>query len=399
MKVLLLSSEFPPKQFGGIATCMSTLGPALVERGIEVHVLCCRDGQEKEDYDYRGIHVHRRGMLRIRGAWRALGSLGDLWFRAGLTAFVESRRLGVVFDVVEHPSWGADGWVFSLLRRAPTVSTVYTTVGQIYGAHGSESRRSVRWARRFERWAIQGADCVVTSSDLMAQKARAMGLFAGDVQVIPRPIDWQQWQDIPSASGTAPNALFIGRIEVRKAPEVLIEAISILRREIPSARAVFAGEHWQGAKTVIPKLSWVKKQLAFDGCEFLGFTPDELLKQYVGQARVIVQPSEFESFGLVALEGMAAGRPAIITASSGAADLVQKLGTGAIIPPADPQALANALRPFLLDARHAGEVGERARRAVSVELDPLKIAAETDKVYEEAFCRFHKRTQAKTLAA
>jgi glycogen(starch) synthase len=96
---------------------------------------------------------------------------------------------------------------------------------------------------------------------------------------------------------------------------------------------------------------------------------------------------------------MAAGRPAIITASSGAADLVQKLGTGAIIPPADPQALANALRPFLLDARHAGEVGERARRAVSVELDPLKIAAETDKVYEEAFCRFHKRTQAKTLAA
>jgi glycogen(starch) synthase len=146
-------------------------------------------------------------------------------------------------------------------------------------------------------------------------------------------------------------------------------------------------------------MSWVKKRLAFDGCEFLGFVPNDLLKQYVGQARVIVQPSEFESFGLVALEGMAAGRPAIITASSGAADLVQKVGTGAIIPPADPQALANALRPFLLDARHAGEVGERARRAVSLELDPLKIAAETDKVYEEACSRFGKRTQAKTLAA
>jgi hypothetical protein len=131
MRVLLLSSEFPPHQFGGIATCMSTLGPALVERGNEVHVLCCRDGQEKGDYDYRGIHVHRRGMLRIRGAWRAFGTLGDRWFRAGLTAFVESRRLGVFFDVVEHPSWGGDGWVFSFLRKAPTVSTVYTTVGQI----------------------------------------------------------------------------------------------------------------------------------------------------------------------------------------------------------------------------------------------------------------------------
>ena len=79
---------------------------------------------------------------------------------------------------------------------------------------------------------------------------------------------------------------------------------------------------------------------------------------------------------------MAAGRPAIITTSSGAADLIQRFGTGATIPPADPQALAVALLPFLRDDRYADEVGQRARKAVTAELDPGKIAAKTERLYE-----------------
>src|ERR1700722_12064074 len=105
MRVLLLSTEFPPQDFGGIATCMGTLAPALVKKGHEVHLLCCKDGQDPSDYCYRGVHIHRRRLLRIRGAARVFGSYGSQWFRTGLTAFTESRRLGTSFDVVEHPSW------------------------------------------------------------------------------------------------------------------------------------------------------------------------------------------------------------------------------------------------------------------------------------------------------
>jgi glycogen(starch) synthase len=393
MKILLLANEFPPEQFGGIATCMATIAPALVKRGHEVHLLCCRDEQDDSDYSYRGVHVHRRRSMKIRGARRAFGFCGSSWFRAGLTAFVGSRRLGASFDVIDHQNWGADGWVLSLIGNRPTVCTVYTGPRQVpeFFETLDQPKRSAWWGKQLELCSVRGSDCVVTSSHLMAEKARSMGVWRGDFRVIPRPVEWQRWKDIPSASGTSPNVLFIGRIEPRKAPEVLVQAIGILRREVPKVRAIFAGAYWQGSDGGIPKMPWVQKQLAFDACEFLGYLPDEQLKGYIEQARVIAQPSEFESFGLVPIEAMAAGRPTIITMSSGAAGLVKKFGGGAVIPPADPKALADALRPFLLDAKYASQVGESARQAVRSELDPDLIAAETEKVYEEACRRFRGR--------
>src|SRR5208337_3822779 len=100
--------------------------------------------------------------------------------------------------------------------------------------------------------------------------------------------------------------------------------------------------------------------------------------------RVFAQPSLFENFSMAALEAMAAGRPVVVTATSGVADFVRETGAGEVVPAGDAHAMANALRPFLRDPAYAAEVGERARRAVRSRLDPDRIAELREKIYDRA---------------
>jgi len=131
VKILYLSSEFAPRGgWGGIAASIREAAIGQIARGHEVHVLACGDGWPPENVTDEGIHVHRRPLLR-RGL---LGRLGSrlLGFRdgrrawLGLSCYLHARRLGLRFDAVETPEWQGEGWLFTLLRFAPLVTTLHT---------------------------------------------------------------------------------------------------------------------------------------------------------------------------------------------------------------------------------------------------------------------------------
>jgi len=81
---------------------------------------------------------------------------------------------------------------------------------------------------------------------------------------------------------------------------------------------------------------------------------------------------------------MACGRPVVVTSKSGIAGFVARAGAGQVVPTEDPQALADALRPFLTNPGHAAEVGARAQSAVMRELDGTRIAELRESLYVEA---------------
>ncbi len=305
---------------------------------------------------------------------------------AGISAFIHSRRLGVPYDVVEYPEWGAEGWMFALLRHKPTVAHLHTPTFIIYKynyASFNYASADVRCASRFERIAVSRADVVTAPSQMVADDVASEGWRERrTIRVIPYPIDWQRWRGGPKASETEPIVQFSGRLEMRKAPEVLMNAIGILRHDFPQVTGCFVGAHMPGSKGT-PVISWASSY-NLEGCSFIGHVPRSDLPGILQNCRVFAQPSLYENYSIAALEAMACGRPVVVTSKSGIAEFVARAGAGKVVPTEDPQALANALRPFLTNPNHAAEVGARAQIAVMRELDGTRIAELRESLYAEA---------------
>ncbi|HWT81644.1 MAG TPA: glycosyltransferase family 4 protein, partial [Candidatus Methylomirabilis sp.] len=194
------------------------------------------------------------------------------------------------------------------------------------------------------------------------------------------------WQDLPDATAAGPTVLYLGRLEPRKAPENVAAAIRILRAEIPDARAMFVGRS-TGCYGNTQYAEWMRGLVADEtsGCVHLDQVPREALRTIFARVRALALPSWFDSYGMVALEAMAAARPVVVTAATGAAEFVRQAGGGRVVPPGDAEALADSLRPFLRDPEFAHEVGRAGQSAVRTHLDPDRIAAARSEVYRRAY--------------
>jgi D-inositol-3-phosphate glycosyltransferase len=95
---------------------------------------------------------------------------------------------------------------------------------------------------------------------------------------------------------------------------------------------------------------------------FLGKRGQDTLPYYYSAAEVVVVPSFYESFGMVALEAMACGTPVVASQVGGLAYLVQDGVTGFTVPVEDPQALADRLMSLLSNPDLRMKMGEQAVR-------------------------------------
>jgi D-inositol-3-phosphate glycosyltransferase len=93
---------------------------------------------------------------------------------------------------------------------------------------------------------------------------------------------------------------------------------------------------------------------------FVGAKDQDVLPYYLAAADMVVMPSLYESFGMVALEAMAAGTPVIASQVGGLAHLVQDGQTGLTVPPRDPAALAERIDELLTDADLRLRLGRQA---------------------------------------
>ncbi|MEM3366443.1 MAG: glycosyltransferase [Candidatus Methanomethyliaceae archaeon] len=395
MRILFMSSEYPPKRhLGGIATYVSLIARALAARGHEVHVLSCWPDEEDSDALEGSIVVHWRRFVSLRGLGRLRrvlsGNLTAFRLALGVSNFVYYRQLSkqFEFDVVEYPDTNAEGWLFALAQEVPTVAFLHTPTC-IWGRFTEKANRDFRLSNYLEHLAVEGATIVTAPSRLIVQELRRFGwLKKTKPTIIPYCIDLGQWDHLPPPSDAPPVVAFIGRVERCKAPELLAEAISIVRHSFPSAKAIFIGRS-RGERNALPYLQWLKSSgLDLTGCEFVGQIQRDELPSMLAGCRVVASPSWFESFSLATAEAMAAGRPAIVTSTSGIAEVITEEGGGVVIPPGDPKALAEALLPFLEDPVHASVVGARARQVVQERLDPARIAEAREQVYKSAVASF-----------
>jgi phosphatidylinositol alpha-mannosyltransferase len=192
--------------------------------------------------------------------------------------------------------------------------------------------------------------------------------FPGDYRIIPNGVDVARFgaeglEPIPGFTDGRPNVLFVGRLDKRKGFPHLLRAFSLVQGSMPGARLIVVGaydpeeveEHQRTAE---------EEQL---DVYFVGRVSDEDLARYYHTADVVCFPSTgSESFGIVLLEAMAAGRPVVASNIAGYREVMRHGIEGLLVPPRSDEALAAALIRLLQDEplrRRLGDAGRaRAQR-------------------------------------
>jgi glycogen synthase len=404
LRVLLVSREYPPETGGGgIGSYAELMARALVERGHEVHVLSCVEGQADEDVMRAGVHLHRRGVSRFLRKIRRRFPGTAARIEGGVARSLAARRIGTEFDVVEAPDWMAEGLGFALRRTRPLVVHLHTPL-TLVARHNPGSfqwSRDARFAAALERFTVQRGHVVTSPSHLLARDLASEGwLEERDVRVVRYPVDIDMWGPLSSAESAGPRILAIGRLEARKAPELLVRAASLLAKEVSDLDVVFVGR--SGLRNGGEYKDWLvdlARELSAP-CRFVDQIDRSELGAWYASSRVVVVASRHDNFPFAALEGMAAERPVVLTTGVGVAELLRGTDAGAVVPVGDHRALAAALRPFLLDGRRAAEAGEEARALVGRACSPSRIAAEREACYLDAIDRWgRERAEARASAA
>jgi D-inositol-3-phosphate glycosyltransferase len=247
-----------------------------------------------------------------------------------------------------------------------------------------------------ERQVLRGADRIVAATP--AELAQLQWLYQADVRkitIVPPGVDLSRFYPIPSDEakefiGVQPCEqvlLYVGRIEPLKGIDTLIQAIALMWKQgVYVCLSVIGGNSDEGQDVLDGELARLQSMSKGYGVQdliaFLGKRGQDTLPYYYSAAEAVVVPSHYESFGMVALEAMACGRPVVASQVGGLAFLVQDGVTGFTVPVDDPQALADCLIRLVQDVSLRQRMGEQAA-AFARDYSWDKIAVRIVKVYED----------------
>ncbi|HET6341674.1 MAG TPA: glycosyltransferase [Gemmatimonadota bacterium] len=186
------------------------------------------------------------------------------------------------------------------------------------------------------------------------------------VEVVPNAVPRPAW--VAAENEIEPHAIgFAGRFVAEKGVRVLLDAFQIVVRRQPRARLVLVGDGPE--RPTIERR--IKASKLAERVEITGWLPREEVDRRLATVAVQVVPSLWEEpFGLVAAEAMMRGTPVVASDIGGLGEVVEQDRTGMLVPPGDPEALAEALLALLENRElrrrlaRAGEVKARERYAL-----------------------------------
>lgn len=183
-----------------------------------------------------------------------------------------------------------------------------------------------------------------------------------------------------SGPADRPTVISVGRLHPDKGIDVLVAAFSLMHARCPEARLILIGDRQVGWEAYADDLkASVRRAGLGQAVQFTGHVPDP--SQWFPGARLYVQPSRTETFGLAVLEAMAAGLPVVASDIVGLREVVADGSTGVLVPPDAPQALADAMFDVLEVPGRAEQLGRVGAERVRSEFPPDRFVDEFAELY------------------
>ena len=237
----------------------------------------------------------------------------------------------------------------------PVVSTAHGFVG------GTRRGRLNEWV---QRRALRRADAVIAVSEPLRARLVASGIRPDRVHLIPNawvpaavPLGRAEAR---SALGISAGALaigWVGRLGHEKGPDVLLDALALLGGTPPGIEVSVIGEGREGPSLHARTDGWAGPPVRWHGV-----LPDA--SRYFPAFDLYVLSSRTEGTPISLLEAIAAGVPAVAAAVGGVPDVTGMDGA-LLVPPADPAALAAAIREAVSDPAAARERAARALKRLA----------------------------------
>ena len=319
-------------------------------------------------------------------------------FVEGVKQFAAEKDIH--YDLIHSHYWmsGLAAEALSDAWGGTPIVHMFHTLGEMKNRIArSDNEREGAYRIEGEKQVLARADRIIVATQ--AEQTQLRFLYNGDARkmvTIPPGVDVSHFYPIPGDEakqfiGLSPEhrmVLFVGRIEPLKGVDTLIRAMSCLKvKELmrPVHLAIIGGEPGVSPQEMSAEMARLQKlcdELCMGGMVvFLGKRGQDTLPYYYSAAEVLVMPSLYESFGMVALEAMACGTPVIASQVGGLAYLVRDGETGYTIPDNEPDALCERLSALLGDSHLHSTMGLRAAQYAQ-DYAWEKVAAQVMGVYE-----------------
>jgi teichuronic acid biosynthesis glycosyltransferase TuaC len=247
------------------------------------------------------------------------------------------------FDLIHGHFSYPDGFVAARLGRRYKVPVIITE-------HAPWKPWMEKYPRvlRLTRWAFNECAFHVSVSTSVRDEVKS---FMGDSdkqRVIPCGVDGSVFTLDEEQSQSKNRILFAGAIRPVKGVDVLLRAVRLLvGRGRCETLAIIGESYYQSYQNEYARIRQMAIDLGLrDRVQFLGGKTQTELARYMQQSDVLVFPSRKESFGMVLVESLACGTPVVATRSGGPEDIVNEK-VGVLVPPEDPEALADAIQRVL----------------------------------------------------
>jgi glycogen synthase len=387
MRVLHLTTEWPPVIYGGLGTAVSGLVTASARAGMTVGVLLVGEtglGEYGQPILADHTLTHQEEVIAKPGEVKIFHVS---WIDAIETSahLVEKWRPEVVHL---HSFWL---WpIASVIQErlgTPLVYTVHSLDRAEYELGQGPPECLTQW--KVQEAAIRGADRVVALTGSERELLIQYCPEASDrIRIIGNGIDGCATVDRTmrhTGRSESLMVLYSGRFVERKGVGDLLAAIPLVLPRVPTARFVLIGghrhcsqaemEHWWLPPALYPFRSHIY---------FTGWLAPNDLDEWYRTADILVVPSRYEPFGMVILEGMLHGLPIVASAVGGPAEILENGRTGFLFPPRDVDALACAILQFLENPNLRRQIGTVAAKEVRKKWLWTHIVEKMWGVYQEA---------------
>jgi glycosyltransferase involved in cell wall biosynthesis len=343
LKVLIALQYYIPHRTG-LTLYVQRIAEALARRGHQVTVLTARYNLSlpRDEQIINGVRVVRlwaplrvsRGMVMPAYPWAA-------W------------RLVREHDVVSLHVPTLETALYAVYTRLLRRGLLITHHGDLILPAGAFNR-FVQWFT-FQLYLIAGrlSHRIIAYSNDYADHSYYIAPFRQKTCPVyppiaiptpdPQRVEALREQWLAGTNGTARLIGYAGRFVEEKRPDVLIEALPVIQQKYPGTRIVLAGQYQLKYEHYYARHQDLIEKYR-DSLVFLDLlTDDQEVANFYAACDVLALPSDTECFALVQVEAMRCGTPVVATDIPGAREVVKVTGMGRLVPPANPQAMGEAI--------------------------------------------------------
>ena len=364
MKIALVS----PYDFaypGGVVNHVSCLERQLTRVGHEVKIIAPAS-KTVIDFGDRFIPVGKPRPVPVSGSVARI-TLSP-WLSSQVKAILQREKFDIIH--LHEPLMPMLCTTSLRLSDIPTVGTFHASGGQSWYSFSWYTYCTPIGKLFLKKW-FKKLDGRVAVSPIA--RNHVYKYFPTDYTIIPNGIDTKHFHPdvspIDRFNDGKINILFVGRMEKRKGANYLLDSYKLVKKEVPNSRLILVGPG-------IRLRHKYEKQVMRSGLKdvvFTGYASYDDLPRYYKTASIVCAPATgWESFGIVLLEAMAVGKPLIASNIKGYASVITDGEDGLLVPPKNPNKLAEALLSLINDEPLQQKLGANGR-AKALEYDWEKV--------------------------